>query len=248
MKPLVCITTIKKNYQRIEAIENTYARILKKNSVPYYYVSADNLLNVPQITLNFTESYEQLPTKTYLLFKELLKFDFTHLIKLDDDTYFNYDAINFNLSEYDYVGKFNEITNSDREHYYKVKKEYRHPKRNARASYAEGGCYFLSRKAINYVLEHDANYFYNDIKNYRGEDVIIGEILKDKDIKLLNIKSKDSDSLNMDITENNISIHPLHYTLFQTIFENKQNCYKLLLDNAAKNDYNKRNIFLKKYE
>jgi hypothetical protein len=248
MKPIVCITTIKKNIQRINAIENTYAKILKTNNIPYFYVSADKIFNLPQINLNFIESYEQLPTKTFLLFKELLNYDYTHLIKLDDDTYFNYNAINFNLQDYDYVGKFNDITDCSKEHYYKVKKEYRQPKRNARARYAEGGCYFLSKKAINFILEYDISYFQNNTANYRGEDVVIGELLYDKNIKTLDIKSEFSESLNMDITKNYISIHPLHYSLFNDIFENKQDCYKLLVDNAIKNDYNKKKVFLKKYE
>jgi len=252
MTPLVLITTCKKNFKKIEAIESTWANILKKNNIPYLYVTSDLIPSVPTLRLeNFVESYEQLSLKTYYMLTSLKETTFSHFIKLDDDTYFDYDKLETCVFNYDYVGKFNEIEESKFIHFYKVAPLFRKPKSKALSSYAEGGFYILSKKAANIIINNDINCFKNTPFNYKGEDVIVGEILaKNTSINKLDLNDYISKKINMDITKNGASFHPVNPVVMELLYrgDNLSDKIQILLENSEKNDYNKRDIFLKKYE
>jgi len=252
MRPIVLITTCLKNLNRVKAIENTVATVFKKNNVPYFYVTSDLIPSVPLLKISkFNECYEQLPLKTFFALKNIQDMEFTHVIKLDDDTYFDFKKLDKNVFKYDYIGKFNKIVNCNNIHYFKCKDEFKVLKEPAKSEYAEGGFYILSKKAVNEILSYKESYFLNTPSNYRGEDVIVGEILKDKNFKKLNLDdTKHSVKLNMDITKNGTSLHPIHFSLFKELFCKSKFLDKLhiLEKNYAKNDYNKRDIYLKLYE
>lgn len=252
MNPIVLITTCKKNYKKIDAIEKTWANILKKNNVPYLYVTSDNIPSIPSLRLeNFTESYEQLPLKTYHMLTSLNETTFTHFIKLDDDTYFDYEKLDPSVFNFDYVGKFNDVEESRFIHFYKVAPLFRKPKSKALTSYAEGGFYILSKKASNIIISHNINKFKNTPFNYKGEDVMMGEILsKNNLIKKLDLNDSISKKINMDIAKDGVSIHPVTPEVMELLYKSDNFCskIKILFENSEKNDYNKRDIFLKKYE
>jgi hypothetical protein len=248
MNPVVLITTCKKNINRISCIEASWALTLKNKNIPYYYITSDNLDSVPLLKLkNFVESYEQLPTKTFLALEEISKSNFSHIIKVDDDTFLDFNKILPHIFEYDYVGKFNEVSDAPTIHYYKCKDEFRKPKKPAPFVYAEGGFYILSKKAVKQVIERPISEFINTPDNYRGEDVIVGSILSSSEFKKLDLcDKKQSKKYNMDITTNYTSIHPVHHLLMAELYSSHDKD-KILVENAYKNDYNKRDIFLKLY-
>lgn len=251
MKPIVLITTCKKNLNRVQAIENTWAKILQKRKILYFYVTYDFIPSVPLLKLkNHKECYEQLPLKTFLALKAIQDIKYTHVIKLDDDTFFDYTKLSSNLYKFDYVGKFNKISNSETVHFYKVKTNYRMAKRPAKSEYAEGGFYMISKKAVKKILSQTEESFINYPDNYKGEDVLVGELLSLKKFKKLDLNTQYSEKLNMDITKNGLSLHPVHYSLYNDIYCKPEFLDKLhiLQVNYAKNDYNKRDIFLKLYE
>lgn len=252
MKPIVLITTCKKNYKRIISIEKTWANILRKNNIPYLYVTSDELPSLPTLKLeNFTECYEQLALKTYFTLDSLRDTNFTHFIKLDDDVYFDYEKINFNIQDFDYVGKFNKVVESSTVHYYKVNPLFKKPKNNAVCEYAEGGFYILSKKSVDYILDSKIDNFKNTPFHYKGEDVVVGEILnRQKNLKKLDLYDSTSEKINMDVSKNGISFHPVHYSIMELLYtaDNLSNKIDILLKYSEKNEYNKRDIYLKIYE
>jgi len=251
MKPVVLITTCKKNLKRIQAIENTWAKILQNQKISYFYVTSDFIPAVPLLKLrNFKECYEQLPLKTFLALKAIQDIKYTHVIKLDDDTFFDYTKLNANFYKFDYIGKFNKIINSETVHFYKVKSNFRIAKRPAKSKYAEGGFYMISKKAVKKILTQTEESFINCPGSYKGEDVLMGELLASKKFKKLDLNTQYSESLNMDITKDGLSLHPVHYSLYNDIYCKSEFLDKLhiLQVNYAKNDYNRRDIFLKLYE
>jgi hypothetical protein len=254
MKLLVLIFSCKKNLDRCVAIQQSWLQDLKQNHVEYFFVSADELdIQEPQIKLkNFTECYEQLPLKTFLTLKQICNYNFTHLIKTDDDVYLNIKKLIKTLSQnVDYSGKFNlKGTDASMIHYYKCNKQFKTPKKQAHHDYAEGGMYVLSKKAAKHIASHDQNAFINSPKTYKGEDVVVGELLSNEQFIKLDLTDNLSDKLNMDITINDISYHPVHKSLMHKLYKAKttSNRIHILVANAAKNDYNKRDIFIRKYE
>lgn len=248
MNPVVLITTCKKNINRVTSIESSWALTLKIKNIPYYYVTSDNLHDVPLLKLdNFVESYEQLPCKTFLALKEMSKRNFTHIIKVDDDTFFDYNKISPDIFEYDYIGKFNDVADAPTIHYYKCKDEFRKPKKPAPFVYAEGGFYIVSKKAVMKIIKKPFSSFVNTPDNYRGEDVIVGEALCSSEFKKLDLCNEEqSKRYNMDITNNYISIHPAHHELMAELYAS-DNKDTILVENVYKNDYNKRDTFLRLY-
>jgi len=252
MKLLVFITTYNKNVGRINTIENTWAKKLKEKNIPYFFISGDNLeVNAPTIKLNdFVESYEQLPLKSFHLFKESLNYEYDYILKADDDTFLNIDLLNGDILKFDYIGKFNNPSNAPNLHYYKCNDNFKVPKKAAKYKYAEGGMYILSRKAVQKIVELPEKTFINTPENYKGEDVLVGDILHGDDFTKLDIKDVElSKKLNMDITKNGLSLHPVHSIIMPKIYNlSFDEQIKKLLENPVLNDYNRRDIYLKSYD
>jgi LmbE family N-acetylglucosaminyl deacetylase len=250
MKLLVLITTYKKNTGRVKTIQNTWAKSLQKKNIPYYFISGDNIdIDAPFIHLKeFTESYEQLPLKTFHILSESLKHDYDLLIKTDDDTFLNIDLLNEDILNFDYIGKFNEPKYAPNIHYYKCSGEFKVPKKAAKYKYAEGGVYILSRKAVQKIVDTPQETFINTPENYKGEDVMVGDLLHEDRFSKLDIKDAHlSKTLNMDVTKNGFSFHPVHNIIMPKIYNlNLDEQTKILLENPVLNDYNRRDIYIKK--
>jgi len=246
MRPLVLIFTCKKYINRCNDILKTWGHDLKKNSIDFVFVSGDMLNIKPFLAIDFNECYEQLPHKTYLTFNKVKALDYTHFIKTDDDTFFNiapFLKIADDLLQYDYIGKLNKQTSkSTKIHYFKCSDLYKQPKKVSTKVYAEGGFYILSKKALNYICNVEEKKFINTPTTYKGEDVLIGSLLHNK-VKTLDIKDKNSELLNMDITP--FSLHPVDSSLFYKL-QNRtfKSQLKLLQQNEKLNEYNIRDKFL----
>lgn len=250
MRLLVLITTYKKNVGRVKTIQNTWAKRLIEKNIPYYFASGDSLdIDAPLLQLNFKESYEQLPLKTYHLLKDTLNYEYSHIIKTDDDTFLNIDLITKDILQFDYIGKFNLPSSAPTLHYYKCNDEFKVPKKSAKYKYAEGGMYILSKKAVNKILELPESSFINTPENYKGEDVLIGEILSSEEFTKLDLKDVSlSEKLNMDITKDGLSLHPVHNIVMPKIYNiNFDRQIEILLENYILNDYNRRDLILKSY-
>jgi len=246
MRPLVLIFTCKKYIYRCKDIQETWGHDLKKNNIDYFFVSGDNLDIEPYLNIDFKESYEQLPQKTYITFNRVKDLNYTHFIKTDDDTFFN--VISFlkelnSLSNFDYIGKFNKQTSaSSKIHYFKCNDSFKIPKRISKFSYAEGGFYILSKKALNYICAQKESTFVNKPTSYKGEDVLVGSILKNK-VKSLDIKNNNSEKFNMDLTL--FSLHPVDTSIFKQLYKKTFNSQlKILQQNQLLNEYNIRDKFL----
>ena len=247
MKFICLIFTCKKNFYRINALADTCIKDLKKNNIDYYFVSGDReiLEYTNHLLLNdFAECYEQLPLKTYKSLRASLNYDFDFLIKLDDDCFFNANEfLKLDLADIDYIGKFNAPNASKTTHFYKCSDEFKKEKTPTSYDYAEGGFYCLKRSCVEEIASLSEDIFINTPENYRGEDVLIGQLLQGKN--KLDLNSDYSKQLNMDITQNGISLHPVHATLMPVLF-NKDIIEQLhiLRNNTLKNEYNLRDIYL----
>ncbi len=87
---------------------------------------------------------------------------------------------------------------SSTSHYFKCSNPFKLPKASNETEYMEGGFVVLSRKAFKKIINTPKEHFINTPGNYSGEDQKIGEILHRE--RKLNINSKYSKYLNMDIT------------------------------------------------
>jgi hypothetical protein len=231
--------------ERVKAIQSTWTKNLKHK---YYFVSGDDLDVDNFIKIDFNECYEQLPLKTYITLKSTFTIEYDYLVKLDDDTFINTDNFAILPENFDYAGKFNSAKNNNPStHFYKVtNKNYKVNKQLPKFDYAEGGFYILSKKAVSEIISVEKSFFVNTPENYRGEDVCVGEILNHKKFIKLDLNSKYSKLLNMDITTDNISIHPVQpECMFKLIDMNYDNQIKYFEQNPTKNNYNIRDLYLK---
>jgi len=244
MKLIVLIYTHKNNFFKIKFLKDSWIKDLSKYNISYYFVTGDDLKDEPVIKLNFKECYEQLPLKTFLSLKELYNKEYTHLLKTDDDTFIDVNSlIKLNFNDLNYYGRGVQPNNNIDAHFYKCKdKAYHLPKRKTEFSYAEGGAYILSKKAVDIIASYPENYFLNTPLNYRGEDVIVGELLAKNNILLEDgYNKKVGELLKMDITE--ISFHPVHFSLLSKLSNlNAEQKIKLLQQNPYLNDYIKKVI------
>ena len=176
----------------------------------------------------------------------LLPYNYTHLIKVNDDTFINVDKLlDLNLNNIDYCGKKVNTNYHPYIHYYKCKDPAFHkPKLRTTHNYIEGGFLILSKKAVNIITSYSEDFFTNFPDAYRGEDVVVGEILHKNNILLTDICNKKSSTLNMDITGDGISFHPVYFSLMPKLFElSFSEQIELLQRNPYLNDYNKKKIF-----
>jgi hypothetical protein len=256
MKLIALIATHGANASRCRTINETWGRDLKRHDIDYHFVSGDELSLNNALKIDFDESYEQLPLKTFLMLEQISNINFNYIVKLDDDTFFNIDEfLKTDFMNYDYIGKFN-LANNKRDtyykriHFYKIKNvDYHVDKILPQFDYAQGGFYALSRRAVDYILTHKKELFINTPTSYKGEDELLGEILarhKKYDIKDDYVSSL----LHLDATKNGISFHPVHHTLVKPLYKciGDKEKIKYLQANFYKNAYVLRDVVLRKYE
>lgn len=223
----------------------TWIVSVKNHNYDFYFVSGDDI-DVPNlIKIDFKESYDQLPLKTYLGLKAIKDFDYTHVVKTDDDTFVNVEELTKHFKDFDYIGKFNNPSNnSNNIHFFKCSDDFKRLKKPAKYSYAEGGFYILSKKAVDHITSFNEALFYNTPETYRGEDVFIGELLNENFTKI-DINTEYSKLYNMDITYNGVSLHPVDSNLMKSLYKLPfEFQLKILRENSNLNDYNKRDKYL----
>jgi hypothetical protein len=232
-KVIVGIFTCKKYLDtRYKFVKRKWFDFLDKDLFDCYYIIGDNDIDKPYITgdkiiLKCDDTYEQLINKTYNFIKFCKNnFEFDYIFKCDDDTYINVDEfkkIRVDLIQnIDYAGVFtltpsiesvsNDFLKSWKTlHWKKCEDENFKIEKNIHFNlrYAYGGTgYFLSNKAIKYILQYSEDDWYNTPETYIGEDVKVGIALsKHVDLKYINLKD-DSSTDDIDIMLNGSTMHP----------------------------------------
>ena len=182
---IVAVTTCPRNEDRIRAVEDTwlsgaFADTLRKLIVYGSDGKPCPRMESNRVYLDCPEAYEELPLKTYRLCQLCLGLeDFDFLIKCDDDAFIDLEELlKSGLVTTDYTGwmvhpegKFN--------------KSWHHGKCSIPGSeipyrgalptqYAEGFCYILSRKAVQWIAERPLEL----VKGHLYEDVMIGSAIE----------------------------------------------------------------------
>lgn len=238
--------------QNIEAANKIKALFEGKN-VSYFFVYGRNPKQKvePSLEVDVDEAYENLPLKTYFLIEHFLQnFPNDILVKMDDDTFVDVEAIISNPYPEDYVGLFVKYTKSLKNsiyHWYKIKTEdYRIQKPSFDLSYAEGSLYFLSFKAAQAVYNFGKEFFINIPEHYIGEDIKVGMCLPEPEFSRKDITKPWVPFY--EISTDFSFIHPVHPHLIDKLHTCKTIEDKICLLNRFKflNDNIKREIYLKK--
>ena len=245
MPIIILIMTHNNNMNYIKTIAKTWAKNINHE---YYFVTSDKLdVDVPTIKLKGSiEVYEQLPMKTYVALQHVYKnHKFSHIIKVNDDTFVDMSKFKDAYLQYDYVGKFNTPGSNPFVHYYKCSEAFRVPKSPTLHPYAQGGFVVLSRNAVKKIISQPKEQFVNTPSTYKGEDVLLGEILSSAVYKKLDIKDSYSDKMNLDITNDFLSLHPIDYKIMHKLLGKCNKSIKKILCNSQNlNDYIKRDKFV----
>lgn len=224
--------------------------MLARSPYPYVFVYGRgnrHRLN-PYIEIPVKESYENLSSKTYFLVKHFLTQNDPQLVKLNDDTFLDFDKLKrYESATQDYIGffhSFHDARFSKFFHWYKVKNPaFRVFKQIVSCNYAEGAMYILSRKACERIVQFGEDYFTSTPETYLGEDVRVGMALDDPSIVKWDIKHPND--LDYEITEDFMSIHPVSLLMFDKLAEAETNEAKMevltkfysLNENARRNKY-----------
>jgi len=163
---------------------------LKNCPFEYLYFIGDSDLTEPKedtenkiVYLPCSDLYEHLPQKVYQMIDWIYKnkTNIKYMIKTDDDIIFNFPKLKMYSSyilnnRIDYAGKVQKKSNNSQSdyHYGKVedltlnKTKVKMPK----CSFAEGGCYFLSKKSMDTIVNK-----FNESQMTIYEDQSIGHCL-----------------------------------------------------------------------
>mgnify|MGYP003110826025 FL=1 len=177
------------------AAVNTFLQHTPKNMDIYFvYGGNQNLCNKTEINgVSFTDVYVKTPDsifnvhkKLFSVFKKILKKDYTHVLKIDDDTFlYNIDTFLDHKISGDYVGEKiivddEEVTRNILLHKknYKVRESYKGDLPNF---YCSGECVIFSRKALECIVSYKGKEKY---AKFGVEDVMIGNILLSSGFKI----------------------------------------------------------------
>jgi hypothetical protein len=180
---------------RIEAIRESWLKDVKAMGIPYLIVvgDGDDGLHDDVLTLNVSDTYEDLPHKSLKLYQWIHSHtDAQFVIKVDDDCFLNVREYFHSLSyrKHHYYGRILERTNFTMDRtWHQDKSNSIHASQSIDKSptpsiYADGGSsYSLSRFAITKILEKtDTAEGHNLILSSYMEDKLIGDILALSDI------------------------------------------------------------------
>jgi len=147
----------------------------KRDGISYtdvYIKTPDNISNVHK--------------KLFGFFKKIINKDYTHALKIDDDTFlYNVDTFLEHKISGDYVG--NKVLITDEElirnkfctlKNYKIRKAYQGELPN---QYCSGECVIFSKKSIQTIISYKGKEKY---EKFSIEDVAIGNILQKSGIKI----------------------------------------------------------------
>lgn len=260
MKTLLLITSCSKLEERaMNQIKNlTYFKTVleQKNIIPYFLVNKDFnkkiLKEFNYIEYNEEEKYTDLYKKLIYGFKQLYKkIDFDFLIKIDDDTFIDFNQINIGAyKDLDYIGYF--IENDSNEgtilvNFLSILNSVNlyPPFCKELKNYAAGSCYILSKKAINIII----NFLipYNLDSYYINEDQLCGYIMQANKVitRDISIKTPFTKTNNIFLTE--FSAHPISNIIFKKLIgkslNSLENIYtKFCMTSAGIREHNTYNL------
>lgn len=184
---VIAITTHNGNSMCREAIEATWLNNLDLPHVFVYAEQPENKTN--SVNLQGVETYEALAYKTYKLVKWFLDTEYDGLLKIDDDTYLNCNKLGNIKDNIDYAG-FMMLSRNLNYTYHQGKcsdvslNEYCHQYYDDHL-FAAGGCYYLSRRACELIVERFDDRYVNDSLEGKLtlEDRMVGKLLSGCDIQ-----------------------------------------------------------------
>ena len=252
MSKFICyITTCSKNQLRAELCKQYF----DKQGIEYYFVYGTPASDTvsPHLKFDIPESYSQLPLKTYHMVQHFLSTNADFMIKINDDTFVDFDAIPDEVYKHDYCGAANSTekrkNNPRTWHQYKMAEyednsEYNRAYDFSRNDYINGGFYMLSRRAAQIIADTRIETFTNTPTTYIGEDIIVGYVLQREGIEIFNMSINDyypgRGMLNLEITTNHASVHPVNPFLFPRLKQcTQQERQQVLRIYDFLNEYNK---------
>lgn len=130
MKILIAITTCEPNRERRAAIHDTWLQLVPDSVDARFFLGRVGYFG-QIVGLDCPDTYAELPRKTFATVRYAVERDYELLIKVDDDT--------FLMPRPEYLAEF-----AKHDYFGCV----------GRRSYCQGGCYSLSRRAMQAVLSH----------------------------------------------------------------------------------------------
>lgn len=211
-KPILLIYTCAANKQREIAVRDTW---LKYVQIPYMFVTKTVTTDNDNLFIDSIETYESLALKTYKVLQWFVNTEYTHMIKVDDDTFVSGVKLNNKRYKYDYEGFMLDAHRTGS--YYHQGKCCDDKLNNSLLNYkhahmfAAGGFYILSKKAAEHCL---ANIDQTTIKAaYDGEltqeDRMVGRALENSKLTKHNIGSWIDRNKNQYKIEDSLAIHPV---------------------------------------
>lgn len=223
-----------------------YSKIIKNYTDNYFFYHGENeIKNVKFKCLNTSDCYSKLTHKTYKMLEYSLNFEFDHLIKIDDDTFLNFNTLkNANFNGINYGGNLSSLENHllyfEKYKNYLISQSYikdisfnYKKKLSNNFKYAQGNFCILSRNAIIKILNEIVND--NLYKEIPQEDISLGYLCNKLDIIPTDLNSKDLQYYHT----TPFSIHPVKPVLLKKLF-------KLNNINEIYNEC-KQNIYMNKY-
>lgn len=209
-----------------------HASLLTEYNIHPVFVTADKELDMKGYDViqieTIEEKYTNLAQKVMNCFEQLHQnYSFDYLIKMDDDTLFNVDRLDYNIFTHDYIGLFfNHFTDNKFEihlpnyNVYETIKLYPSIYTDSNFKFAAGNFYAISNKAVKRVLEHKL--VLNDCyeENVRvNEDQFVGYCLRKDDITKHDYRYETEETRDhiLQITSNLTSIHPINNMSFQSM-------------------------------
>lgn len=210
---------------------------LKSSTIPsgidlrpvFVFGKGSDTSNIPYETLEVDsdEKYNRLYKKLFAAYKAINeKYDYDFICKIDDDTKLNLSALNTEwLNGMDYVGRMfpgdSEFSITFDLGFYNIHKTVSLVPalfNSVPFKFATGDAYFLSKKAINHILNSED--IVNSIEDPRVcEDRLYGYILHDKDVVVndIGLMNKEIEENILQITKDYFSIHPINVALFPSL-------------------------------
>jgi len=243
MKILLLLTVCEQNLVRIKNLikifKAQYVEMEKAGFEPLFVVGTPcNTIDFEgfnHIKVDVEEKYTNHYLKLFESFKQIMNMPFDYICKADDDTYLDFSRFNPTMIQgYDYAGRLldNDPTAAITVimNIFMLQKELNFfpPFFKEQFKFPTGDCYFLSKKAISYILTQEK--ILESCENrYVLEDKLYGYILDKSSFKSNNINVYDDFAKNnlMQITTNYFSIHPVSNIIYtkllgKTIKEQQQ--------------------------
>lgn len=227
--PLVIVLSCQKNKNSHELIKHKFI----ENKIDFVIITGGNKKTEyidNELRLKCEDTYEALHLKTL----EALKYINSHIkrdiLKIDDDSLLNFKAFKKYKFNFDYGGFILPGSGSG---YAYHKEKVSNPQyssdiddSNINYYFALGGCYFLSKKAIKFVVKNAQTTFEykNFLKKFKGrEDRMVGQALFDS-FKLLNVYSEgywiNRDNVLYSVF-NDMVLHPIPLSKLEYLYNKK---------------------------